>query len=274
MTGQEPQFHVTACSPSQEPKEFYIERPVKQLDLDTFTGSDSDWILHRMGLGMRPNDTATNTIAIKTEAIKEEPELCAQHTEVSKIAQKAPETPRITIQDSRRVYYHPHSRKALKLGDEVPAPKGELGWFRHKHRGDLNEHDLTPAEAEYIKEFDSMLGDRDIPARRYFPRAWLNFVRQRAGWLVAAKHRMLEFTLHESYLIASKLLQDEHIREAAGLIEEARRTTQVEEEPQPPSRIPPIRKSAKGCGVCHFPVLCGPRLIMCNNEVRSLVTLL
>jgi hypothetical protein len=207
------------------------------------------------------------------------PRLTKQASSIPKV--KAP--PAVTktyIPESKNTFFHPVSKQILKAGDEVPYAPAEKTWLYHRHQESLNEsQDLTPAQLEYIKEFDKSMRNHDISARAYFPRAWLDFVRSRASWLIEAKYRMIEFSLHESYLLASKLLRDEHLDEAVGFLEDARRekhqqTPQSQsgdvpqkKSPKPTPKTPPIRESAKGCGVCRMPVLCGPELLICDNPV-------
>lgn len=306
-TSQGPQFHVTARSPSttSPSKTFQLGPPTTEFNLDAFLGADQTWLQSRLGSestkddfvgdmgGVAPRAAPTPAPApapgFPVAASLKVPRAGKQTGPRSKTVPFAVKT---YIPESNYKFFHPVSKQELKAGDEVPFVPAEKTWFYHKHRESLNEsQNLTAAELEYIKEFDGAMQSHDISARAYFPRAWLDFVRTRSSWLIGAKHRMIEFSLHESYLLASKLLLDEHLEEAMGFIEDARKEKKrlelaqprsgdeqscypgrsLQGSPRPTPKTPPIRKSAKGCGICKMPVLSGPELLMCSNAVRRLL---
>lgn len=290
-TIQGPQFHVTVrpASPSAS-QAFHLGRPTNDFKLESFLSEDNSWLQSRLGADsihdFTGEATAVPTSARNSAKPPRAGKLGAASPQKAKTAKLMKTTSNISsgsakvlIPKSNYTFFHPVSKQELKAGDEVPFAPAEKSWLYHKHRESLNEsQNLTAAELEYIKEFDSSMKNHEISARAYFPRAWLDFVRTRASWLVSAKHRMNEFALHQSYLIASQLLKDEHLDEAIVLIEEARKQRREEmaakpahgeRSPKPTPKTPPIRKSAKGCGVCGKPVLCGPELLMCTVMVCS-----
>lgn len=290
-TSQGPQFHVKVRPPSGSPsKAFHLGQPTKEFKLESFLYEDHSWLQSRIG-----SDSVKEFIG-EAAVAQPPPPLNFKIPRVGKQGLPSPTKPKgaapttadakniskVLIPKSNYTFFHPVSKQELKMGDEVPFAPAEKGWLYHKHRETLNEsQNLTAAELEYIKEFDSCMKNHNISARAYFPPAWLDFVKTKASWLVTAKYRMNEFALHQSYLIASQLLKDEDLDKAIVLIEEARRkrredaaSTDIKEglakqgrSPRPTPRTPPIRPSAGGCGVCGLPVLCGPDLLLCNGTV-------
>ncbi|KFH42241.1 hypothetical protein ACRE_070480 [Hapsidospora chrysogenum ATCC 11550] len=283
-TSQGPQFHVTFQPepPTTPSKTVSIKPPTQVFNLERFVAGDDSWRSSRLEPDTKADFITPHEAKLEFAAI-------ASKSPSKKSFKVVPETqvpsPRskILIPETRHVFYHPVSKQELKVGQEVPYPVVESQWFHHKHRESLNDVDgVTPAELEYIKEFDGVMREHDITARVYFPRAWLDFVRKKAGWLVEAKHRMVEFSVHESYLLASDLIRDEHIQEAIGLIEQARsgrrklqNSSPSEEEPgtaatgkipEAPPKTPAVRKSASGCAACGLPVLSGPHGLVCSNK--------
>ncbi|KAL6866341.1 hypothetical protein ACO1O0_002449 [Amphichorda felina] len=283
-TSQGPQFQVTRHldPPTTPSKTFGIKPALKTFNLGTFITGDDAWRSARLDPDTK-DDFVTSREAkidfarIAAKSPRKRPSRPTVATKVVSPRRK------IIIPETPHTFYHPVSKQVLKTGQEVPDPVVETQWFHHKHRQSLNDIDnVTPAELEYMKEFDDIMRKHDISARAYFPRAWLDFVEQKAGWLIEAKHRMVEFSVHESYLLVSDLIQDEHVQEAMEHIESERtkrrklqRTSPDEEEsgastgrlgPEPSSKTPPIRKSASGCGKCGLPVLPGPQGLVCSNK--------
>lgn len=285
-TSQGPQFHVSSLPdpPTTPSKSFSIGHPVsKSFNLETFIAGDRSWLRSRLDSESKDDFiTSAETKAAFTKlGGKPGRGKSSRKTSQTRIS---PSRKKIVIPELPYTFYHHVSKQVIGAGQIVPDAVVEKQWLHHKHRDTLNDvKELTASELEYMKEFDSVMREHDISARAYLPRAWLDFVRKRAAWLVESKHRMVEFAMHESYLLASDLIRDEHIDEALGYIEEERakkqkmqRTSPDEEEqgasekqkpPEPPAKMPPIRKSASGCAVCSLPVLAGPQLLRCSNEV-------
>ena len=292
-TSQGLQFHVKhrpqeLSSPS---KTINLARPTKEFNLESYlAGDQAGWLQSRLGPESKDDfmGAVGATITPAPNGVRA-PRPTKQAAAAIPKAKTATVITKSYIPESKNTFFHPVSKQTLKTGDEVPYAPAEKTWLYHRHQESLNEsQDLTAAELEYIKEFDKSMRNHDISARAYFPRAWLDFVRTRASWLIEAKYRMIEFSLHESYLLASQLLRDEHLDEAMTFLEDARKVKRqetprsesgddptgkpVNKSPRPTPRTPPIRESAKGCGVCRMPVLCGPELLMCTNTVSTLIT--
>jgi hypothetical protein len=132
-------------------------------------------------------------------------------------------------------------------------------WLLLKHQESLGDFtDVTPTEKEMCMVWDAFIMGKRITSEAYLPRAWLEFVKEKASWLVASKARMAEFAKHYAYLLGRDVLDD--------------RTAQQgfhggkEEEPKLSPKGTQSRKSTGGCSICGQPVL-GARLLLCNNEV-------
>lgn len=283
MTDDGPQFLVTGVPelPATPSKCFSLGYPQQPLDLGSLVAGDDSWISSRL-------DPDTKGLFTTSPEVKSASRPPAPRSETRSEARSSPNRKKkIIIPETGHILYHPVSKQELKPGQEVPEPVVEKEWFHHRHNRGLNEvDDVTPAELEYMKEFDQVMREHDISARVYFPRAWLDFVQRKAGWIIGATHRTVEFALHESYLLASDLIGDEHVQEAVGYIEEERSRRRKMDKaspdgehptsedprrgsPEPTPMTPPVRKSAGGCGSCGLPVINGPRTRICSNPVRS-----
>ncbi|KAF4587604.1 Zinc finger domain-containing protein, PHD-finger [Ophiocordyceps camponoti-floridani] len=201
------------------------------------------------------------------------------------LAQRRPRKQKVikaVVPDIPQPLYHPISRARLNPGDEVPETEPDNTWLIQRHRESIAEFsDVTPAEKEYIWEWDGYILGKNLTSLAYFPREWLGFVREKATWLVSEKRRMLEFGKHSSALLARNLLNDTMMEDAFAMIDKARaalkqqaRQDEVDEQQQPaagvpsPRQSPKVRKSASGCVVCQLPVL-GPTMLICSNTSCS-----
>jgi hypothetical protein len=288
--GQEPGFRVTSTVPgatSLRTRTLILNPPKRAFDLTAYLKGDTSWI------SSRTEPEITNGALLPQKGTKRKrgrPPISSDDKSVKKRSEstaQADETPKkaIVIPQSKRIYYDPVSKVQLKPGQKLPKLEVEEDWFNYKQRESLNDiEDVTDAEVEYMKEFDSVMRMHDVHARRYLPRAWVDFVRLKAAWLVEAQYRMGEFAQHEAYLAASDLIQDEHMEEAVGYINAERaklsgtmhaspkteqRTDDKVKNFSPPSREPANPKSNNGCGVCGLPVISGPRLLVCSNTVST-----
>ncbi|KAF4120953.1 PHD protein [Geosmithia morbida] len=284
-TVQGPRFHVSnrEDSPDSPSKSFSFCYPQRSFNFETFVAGDQllepshlDDIGHGSDLAHKAN--SANVAPSGKHTLKQ-----SDKTRAS--TKTCPRKEATTIPPTRNIFYHPVSKQELKVGDEVPKPVVEKQWFHHKHHHNLDDVvDVTAAELEYIKEFDDVMREQDISAQLYFPRAWLRFVKEKASWLIEANYRMQELGMHESYLVATGLINIDHIQEAAGYIGQARArrdimgtTSKVDggqenkngtsrRSPEPADKMIPVGKSASGCSVCGLPVLNGPRTLICSNK--------
>ncbi|KAH6604979.1 hypothetical protein Trco_006686 [Trichoderma cornu-damae] len=278
-TSQGPQFRVTSrCEPMSSPfKQFQMKPPVKPFSLETFLVGDQSWVSSRLG-----PDTIDDVFTFPRD--KNIYERLPSRSPAS--TQPRPVQRRPAVQKSDRVLvprinqplFDPISRARLIPGQEVPKRILDSTWLIQKHRESTSDFsDVTPAEKEYIWEWDGYILRQSITSAAYFPRAWLGFVREKASWLAAADQRLLEFGKHASLLRVRDMLSDGIIMEAFAHINDARARLQPgvddgggnlqteESDPKQSPRATEIRKGANGCTICQLPVL-GPRTLVCSNK--------
>ena len=285
-TNQGPQIRVirhvdVEASPT---KTYQLGRPMEPFNLETFAAGDQSWITSRLGpdnndepfKSPRPRKNA-DTMSIASPAPKT-PSRTQRRT-----ADAFNEKRKLIPQTGQRMY-HPVSKALLQPGQEVPQRAVDNAWLLQKHHESIGDFsDVTPAEKEYIWEWDSFILQQNLSTTAYFPRAWLSFIREKASWLVAEESRMLELGKHTSVLLARDVLNDEVVDDAFKCINEAREKPRLkieehqalengvngvnDESRKSSPRASQIRKSPGGCTVCHLPVL-GPRLLVCSNKVR------
>lgn len=285
-TSQGPQFRVSALRESTlTPRKAYnLGRPVKPFNLQTIVTGDQSWISSRMGVDSYE--------LFKTPSARTPLECIHSGSPMSKASRttgrrhakgKASE---ILVPKIPQPLFHPISKAQLKAGQEVPQTVPDNTWLIQKHRESTSEFsDVTTAEKEYIWEWDGYILRQNITSAAYFARAWLDFVEEKAPWLVASNQRMLEFGKHCSVLLARDALDDEDMQQAFTHINMARVNWNKEHDNPPPvedkanpshtlkdtsskqsPRVSHIRKGANGCTVSQLPVL-GPRLLLCSNTV-------
>ncbi|KAL7921592.1 hypothetical protein ACQKWADRAFT_124046 [Trichoderma austrokoningii] len=278
-TSQGPQFRVSSrCEAMVSPlKEYEINPPVKPFNLETFLVGDQSWVSSRLG-----SDTIDDVFTFSKD--RNAFDRLPSQSPVATHPRFGPrrlgqENEKILVPDIRQALFDPISRARLIPGQEVPKRILDNTWLIQKHRESTSDFsDVTPAEKEYIWEWDGYILRQNLTSAAYFPRAWLGFVREKASWLVAAEQRLLEFGKHLSLLRVRDMLEDKVMRDAFSLINEARARlqrndnneggdTQAEEEsPKQSPRATQIRKGTNGCTVCQLPVL-GPRMLVCTRKV-------
>jgi hypothetical protein len=281
-TSQGPQFRVTSrVEPMSSPlKQYQIRPPVKSFNLETYVVGDQSWVSSRLG-----PDTIDDIFTFSKD--KDPFERLPSRSPVAtqpRFGQRRPgaqKSDRIVVPSINQSLFDPISRARLIPGQEVPKRILDSTWLIQKHRESTSDFsDVTPAEKEYIWEWDGYILRQSLTSAAYFPRAWLGFVREKASWLVAAEQRLLEFGKHVSLLRVRDMLDDKIILEAFSHINEARTRPQQnvhdgsssvqtgESDPKQSPRATQIRKGTNGCTICQLPVL-GPRMLVCSNKVFS-----
>ncbi|KAK5988687.1 hypothetical protein PT974_10173 [Cladobotryum mycophilum] len=272
-TSQGPQFRVTS-SPESVPspsRNYELKPPVKPFNLQALVAGDQSWITLRHG----SDDDVHKSVDIFGRSRSRSPGLVQPKPTQRRSGRT--KSAKVLVPDIPNPLFDPISRARLIPGQEVPKTMPDNTWLIQKHRESIGDFsDVTPAEKEYIWEWDGYILDQGLTSAAYFPRTWLNFVQQKADWLVAAEQRMLEFGKHTSVLVARDLIDDKIVRGALSCINEARARAQVKPDEsdgikvseiatkQSP-RAAQIRKNANGCNVCQLPVL-GPRMLVCSNK--------
>lgn len=183
---------------------------------------------------------------------------------------------KILVPENKMQMFEPVSKRRLQPGEEVPNAPPDETWLFHKHRRILEDYqDIGFHEENYMARWDAFILKKRLTGRSYFKRAWLEFVRQEAAWLVSNKKRMLEFAKHCSILFIRNVLEDSTMVEVFAIIDDARADVQDgvvknvddsgDESTHSHKGIEP-RRGAGGCKVCQLPVA-GPRLLLCSNKV-------
>ncbi|KIE01126.1 Zinc finger domain-containing protein, PHD-finger, partial [Metarhizium majus ARSEF 297] len=285
-TSQGPLFRVAALREStlSPRKALQLARAANPFSIQALISGDQNWAMSRLGPdGDEVFKSPTKNFLGRIQS----------GSPVSKFSKpplrrpvKAASVSKVLVPNIPQPLFHPISKAKLKPGQEVPQNTPDITWLIQKHRESIADFsDVTAAEKEYIWEWDGYILRQNITSAAYFPRAWLNFVEEKAGWLARAQHRMLEFGKHSSVLLARDVLDDEDMQQAFRYINEARAKSAKGQSPhgemlaaddrakgmastkQSP-KVSQIRKSANGCTICQLPVI-GPRLLLCSNTVRS-----
>lgn len=284
-TSQGPLFRVSALrEPTLSPqKTFQLGRPMKPFNLQTVLSGDETWATSRLG------PDGDDVFKSPTKHFLDRVQSGSPVTKVPKPPLRRPAKPakvsQVLLPNIPQPLFHPISKARLKPGQPVPLNVPDNTWLIQKHRESIGDFsDVTAAEKEYIWEWDGYILRQNITSAAYFSRAWLNFVEEKAHWLAAAEHRMLEFGKHSSTLLARDALDDEDMQQAFRYINDARvkaakgqgqqngtlatdsQAKDIASTKQSP-KASQIRKGANGCTVCQLPVLY-PRILVCSNIVR------
>ncbi|PHH84313.1 hypothetical protein CDD83_2165 [Cordyceps sp. RAO-2017] len=284
-TGQGPQFRVsTLREPIASPnKANQLGRQVKPFTLRTIATADQTWVTSRFVL---ESDEASRLSPSQSHAERlqsDSPILKGSRLGVSRRSRR-PKASKALVPEISQPLFHPISRARLQPGQEVPETLPDETWLIQKHRESIGDFsDVTPAEKEYIWEWDGYILQKNLTSVAYFHREWLGFVKEKARWLASEERRMLEFGKHSSVLLARDVLDDKIIGDAFVFIDDARaelrrvgvdlsggssnrRAAEAALKQSP--RTSQIRKSANGCTVCKLPVL-GPTLLICSNALST-----
>lgn len=288
-TSQGPQFRVTSrCESESSPSKTYLlKQPIQPFNLETIASGDQSWITSRLGPDARDDVFLAPRDRSELDRLPSRSPMPPHRSTMQCRGQSSrPRGTKAVVPPISQPVFDPISRVKLVAGQEVPryeyAPDNT--WLIQKHREAIGDFsDVTPPEKEYIWEWDGYILCQNITSAVYLPRAWLEFVRQKASWLVAANSRMLEFGKHTSVLLARDVLDEDSVEKALSHINEARAKSIVKLETngldgvisgsgvtKTPTKQSPknhqIRKGSNGCGVCQLPVL-GPRMLLCSNKV-------
>lgn len=278
MTGQGPQLRVSALyEPATSPsKTISLSRPLKPFNLDTLASGDYSWASSRVPPDGNDDFLKSPTPKAFRRLFSDSPGPKSPKPLTRRLG-KTSRSNKILVPETRQPLFDPISKAQLKPGQDVPKPVPDDTWLIQKHRESIADFsDVTPAEKEFIWEWDEFILKQNITSGAYFPRAWLGFVQLKAAWLVAAEHRMLEFGKHVTVLLARDALDNGTIESAFNYIDKARaaagRANDDVANPSPDAsskhspRASQIRKSASGCAICELPVV-GPRQLICSNKV-------
>lgn len=244
---------------------YQLGRPTKALDLGLFLRGDESWIRSRYG---PLNDD-------RLVKVGQVPRLKAR---------PAPPAVKKTIivPQTRQQLYDPLSKALLKAGSVLRTNTVDESWRIHKHREIVQDYtDLTPAEKEFIQEWDRFVILKRIASDAYIPRAMVQFVEERGPWLVGELSRAMEFGKLMAVMVAHDILTDEDVDNITLTLDAAWATARQKKEAfntynntvalpsSPPSIAAPkpyvLHGGPNCCGVCKHHCS-GVDAIVCQNK--------
>ena len=299
-TSQGPQFRITYRGEETDSialRTFSLGKATEPFNPRSFISGDESWIASREAREihaeltpaaspveipaqvMQPYDRPQTDSPLPGTRIETTNGLQTQNSPQTRA--ESPRRKKILVPDNNQQYFEPVSKRQLRPGQEVPSPTTDEGWLLHKHREGLEGYtDMTLSERSYMVRWDAFILRKRLTGSSYFKRAFLEFVRLEASWLVGDRERMLEFAKHSSVLFTRNVLDDSTMNDAFAIIMEARTDLQLgrnhhedtnsnETQNDELLRSPcnsQTRRGLGGCNVCQLPVV-GPRLLVCSNKV-------
>ncbi|KAL2116915.1 hypothetical protein VTJ04DRAFT_9083 [Mycothermus thermophilus] len=234
------------------PRVYQLGLPVKPLDLEKYVNGDDSWVTSRLG----PDNDREVYGAAGPKATREKP--LPKHTRK-----------KVLVPKTKQPLFDPLSKVQLIPGTPVPQHEVDDSWLLLKHRDNLQDFiDLDPAEKEYLQEWDAFILRKHLSSEQYLPRYFLQFVRDKAAWLVARRSRADEFSKHVAILLARRVLPDSAVLEATQLLNDARarRAAAGLKEGEEADDRPPRTKTTGGCCTkCGEPVPV-PSMVVCANK--------
>lgn len=176
---------------------------------------------------------------------------------------------KIIVPQTTKPLFDPLSKAKLVPGSEIQPLEADETWLIQKHREIVQEFwDVDEAEKEYIQEWDAFIQTKRIVSEAFIGRAVVEFVNEKADWLLASSTRTREFGKHLTILIARGLDEDA-VKSVQARLQEGRiqlsaaKKRGVREQPKKDAK-----PKTNGCVVCGKLVR-GPGLLICSNEVRK-----
>ncbi|EPE07464.1 zinc finger domain-containing phd-finger [Ophiostoma piceae UAMH 11346] len=255
-------YHLTK---HQTTTVYQLGRPTKVLDLGKFLRGDESWVRSRYG--PENDDRVVKLAQVPRPKARPAP---------------PPVKRTIIIPQTRQQLYDPLSKALLKAGSVLRTNTVDESWRIHKHREIVQDYtDLTPAEKEFIQEWDRFVILKRIASDAYIPRAMVQFVEERGPWLVGELPRAMEFGKLMAVMVAHDILTDEDVDDITHAMDaawaEARQSVRnygyavpsAASPSSPPSIAAPkpyvLRGGPNCCGVCkHY--CSGADAIICQNK--------
>ncbi|KAH6653591.1 hypothetical protein BKA67DRAFT_537231 [Truncatella angustata] len=170
------------------------------------------------------------------------------------------------IPDIDQPIYDRISKAVLKPFAVVDEPLVNDSWQLQKHRDIIRDYtDVHPDEKEYIYVWDAFAQAHKANNAPYFDDIYLEFIEEKASWLVALQTRTNEAMKHLLYLNARDALNKSTVSNALSILRNARsqaRPALVEAESACAGSDTYFSKS--GCAICGQP-FAGPRQVICAN---------
>ncbi|KAI1506395.1 hypothetical protein F5X99DRAFT_364076 [Biscogniauxia marginata] len=178
-----------------------------------------------------------------------------------------PKDMRQLIPNIKQPIYDRLSKAQVEPGSLIDPPQVDDTWLVQKHRDIIRDYsDVHADEKEYMYEWDALVNMECVTSEPHLQDVYLQFVQDKASWLVASQSRMTEWSKHLSYLKARNALTEPTIDKAFAILRVAR-SQKRPDQPEPPKPISPrneYRKSVSGCAVCGQPVR-GPSTLVCSD---------
>ncbi|KAH6678933.1 hypothetical protein F5X68DRAFT_263904 [Plectosphaerella plurivora] len=181
-------------------------------------------------------------------------------------AQPKPKPKTHLVPFTKQPLYDSITRLPLEPGSEFIRAETDSRWLVQWHREAIEDFsDIPSEEREYITTWDEFMLSQRINSEVYLQASWLEFVKQKADWLVASESRRVEFGKHFTYLMTRNVLDDATIWEAFQFVTAANnalkkagtsRVSGILKQPKP--------KTAAGCQICGRQVL-GPKTLVCSK---------
>ncbi|KAF3025632.1 hypothetical protein E8E14_013149 [Neopestalotiopsis sp. 37M] len=163
------------------------------------------------------------------------------------------------------------SKAVLEPLSQIDEPVINNTWLLQKHRDTIMEYtDVDPDEKEYIVEWDAFLFGRKATAAPYLKDTYLEFIEEKASWLLASQSRMHEALKHLAYLNGRELLDKDIISEAVEILRHSKPEAQENSAAAQGLRVTSQAYTSKaGCGICGQIVATTSSQLICANLVSD-----
>ncbi|KAH8197971.1 hypothetical protein TruAng_007873 [Truncatella angustata] len=169
------------------------------------------------------------------------------------------------IPNNNQPMYDRLSKAVLKPLSEVDEPIIDNSWQLQKHRDVIRDYtDVHADEKEYISVWDAFAQTQRVSNAPFFQGVYLEFLEEKAAWLVASQNRMNEAFKHMFYLNARDALDKGTVRKGVSILRTAR--AQYSHAPSRTGQDSPKSERGTnkfGCAVCGQ--LQGPDQLTCAN---------
>jgi hypothetical protein len=183
---------------------------------------------------------------------------------------------KILVPLTRQPLYDPLSKALLIPGTALRTNIVDDSWRIHKHREIVQDYtDLTPAEKDFIQEWDRFIILKRIASDAYIPRAMVQFIKEKGLWLVSDLDRAMEFGKLMAVMIARDILTDNDVDNITHAMDEAWSLKQsfagddqavaAAQSASVPKVYAP-RPGTGGCPLCGFRCAVADSVI-CSNKV-------
>ncbi|CAK7264968.1 hypothetical protein SEPCBS119000_001263 [Sporothrix epigloea] len=267
--------HTVNVSPGGlQDRVYQLGRPTKALNVDIFLQGDESWLTSRLG---PLNDDKVEKTTLRPRP-KTKPALSSTDVSKSTAAQPRPKPKKkIMLPATRQPLYDPLSKALLQPGTVLRTNVVDDSWRIHKHREIVQDYsDLTPAEKEFIQEWDRFIILKRIASDAYIPRAMVQFIEEKGLWLVADLSRAMEFGKLLAVMVAHDILTDANVDEITHAMDAAwarkrslglsgSRAIEAADSTSAPKAYA-MRWDTSGCPVCHTRCAVADSVICCNRE--------